>query len=419
VSVLGHFVTPSAALNPDVTTPQITFNGSSLTADVSSVISDVNLDRTIMGASTITVTCLDPYRTLLNSGIFKQRTTCTIDTLSFVLVEVTKTQDTIAAIFEDAVVNALRQKTGQRALTGPRRGDAIKLLLAEVPGLKATVYEGGVLQESVGRGTTDNPKEDSWTCIQRLANEVQWRAFSDGEEIFVGPDSWLIEQPVLATLQEFQNGVDNIDFDYDVGKPMTTATVSCLAELWDVPPGQPVALASMGVANGKWLVEEISRSIYFKDATITLAKPVAPLPEPSTTSNASSTTDAGSVTSLGLSDVQQKVVQFVINAIGTPYVWGGESPTGYDCSGLAQAAYKKAGIAIPRTTYAQYASLPHVNPPYQPADLIYFEPSAQGPGHVGIYVGNGQMVDAPHTGVPVRLDNVYSGVVGACRPVSS
>jgi len=84
-----------------------------------------------------------------------------------------------------------------------------------------------------------------------------------------------------------------------------------------------------------------------------------------------------------------------------PYVYGGTGPCadGFDCSGLAQAAWASAGLAIPRTTYDDWANLPHISlSALEPGDLIEFD----GEGHVAIYIGNGMIVDAPHTGADVE-----------------
>jgi cell wall-associated NlpC family hydrolase len=117
------------------------------------------------------------------------------------------------------------------------------------------------------------------------------------------------------------------------------------------------------------------------------------------------------------------IVSMARRYIGTPYVWGGESPKGFDCSGFAQYLYGKAGIRIPRTTYTQWnAPNAHAVPQSQlePGDLVFFRGSdSRGglPGHVGVYIGNGMMIDAPHTGSSVRVENVntFGGYMGARR----
>ena len=92
---------------------------------------------------------------------------------------------------------------------------------------------------------------------------------------------------------------------------------------------------------------------------------------------------------------------FAVSKLGCPYVYGATGPCndGYDCSGLAQAAWAAAGVSIPRTTYDDWASLPHVSmSSLVPGDLILFD----GEGHVAMYVGDGKIVDAPHTGAVVE-----------------
>jgi cell wall-associated NlpC family hydrolase len=94
---------------------------------------------------------------------------------------------------------------------------------------------------------------------------------------------------------------------------------------------------------------------------------------------------------------------FAVNAAmqQCPYAWGGTGPcqNGYDCSGLVQAAWASAGVAIPRTTYDDWASLPHVSTSsIEVGDLLLYS----GESHVAIYVGNGMIVDAPQAGMPVE-----------------
>ncbi|MFJ4836297.1 NlpC/P60 family protein [Streptomyces sp. NPDC088747] len=94
-------------------------------------------------------------------------------------------------------------------------------------------------------------------------------------------------------------------------------------------------------------------------------------------------------------------VSYAYGKLGAPYVWGATGPDAFDCSGLSQAAYRAAGIALPRTTYAQINAGSRVSrSELQPGDLVFFY---SGISHVGIYVGNGQMIHAPNSNAPVRL----------------
>lgn len=130
----------------------------------------------------------------------------------------------------------------------------------------------------------------------------------------------------------------------------------------------------------------------------------------------SATTAPGAATGSGLTGAS--VVADAEQYLGVPYQWGGTSPsTGFDCSGFVQHVYGDLGVSLPRTSEEQatvgtpVASVADA----EPGDLVFFEPSADGPGHVGIYIGNGQMIDAPHTGTDVQIQPV--GVPSAIRRI--
>jgi cell wall-associated NlpC family hydrolase len=100
------------------------------------------------------------------------------------------------------------------------------------------------------------------------------------------------------------------------------------------------------------------------------------------------------------------VVGIALAQLGTPYVWGGAAPGGFDCSGLVMWAYAQVGVSLPHSTYAQYAmGVPVSQDQLQPGDLVFFD----GVGHVGIYIGGGQFVHAPHTGDVVKVSSLSEG----------
>ncbi|WP_267244535.1 NlpC/P60 family protein [Streptomyces sp. PR69] len=162
---------------------------------------------------------------------------------------------------------------------------------------------------------------------------------------------------------------------------------------WD-PVDAVHAAARLLCANGARNGRDLRRAIWhynhsnaYVDHVLTIAaKYAASAPEPGTAAG--------------------KAVAFARAQIGTPYVWGGDGPAegGFDCSGLTQAAYRAAGISIPRVAQAQYDAGPRVprGVPLAPGDLLFFGPSPRNITHVSLYTGNGRAVDAPRPGKVVR-----------------
>jgi cell wall-associated NlpC family hydrolase len=126
--------------------------------------------------------------------------------------------------------------------------------------------------------------------------------------------------------------------------------------------------------------------------------------------------------SAGETPTEAAAVSDVMGFLGVPYVWGGESSQGFDCSGLVQAVYSEAGVSLPRVAQSQYDAGPAVSPGQAvvPGDLVFFGTGPEDVSHVGMYVGDGLMVDAPHTGADVRFDRVdgFEPIVGITAPGS-
>ena len=132
------------------------------------------------------------------------------------------------------------------------------------------------------------------------------------------------------------------------------------------------------------------------------------------------TSATGQTTNADPNAKQSTAVGYAQSQIGTNYVWGGEAKgQGFDCSGLVQAAYAAQGVNLPRVAQAQYDATMKVPQGQQlrSGDLVFFGSSNKDITHVGIYVGNGQMIDAPHSGAQVRTESYNWGdFVGATRP---
>jgi cell wall-associated NlpC family hydrolase len=114
----------------------------------------------------------------------------------------------------------------------------------------------------------------------------------------------------------------------------------------------------------------------------------------------------------------RRAVAAAKNQIGDPYRYGGTGPGSFDCSGLVQFAWKKAGVKLPRVASSQFARIRNKVSwkNLQPGDLMFFN----GLGHVGMYVGKGKMIHSPRTGERVRIDKLSNwrrtSFVGAVRP---
>jgi peptidoglycan DL-endopeptidase CwlO len=115
-------------------------------------------------------------------------------------------------------------------------------------------------------------------------------------------------------------------------------------------------------------------------------------------------------------NVHGGVVGIAMRYLGVPYVWGGASPRGFDCSGFVMYVFAQIGVSLPHSTYAMYnLGTPVSMSQLQPGDLVFFS----GLGHMGIYIGGGQFIHAPHTGDVVKISSLSgyysSAFVGARR----
>jgi len=122
--------------------------------------------------------------------------------------------------------------------------------------------------------------------------------------------------------------------------------------------------------------------------------------------------------------VAGKVIAYAEAQLGKPYQWGATGPAAFDCSGLVMMAYRAAGIFIPRTSQQQWASGTRIPAAQaQPGDLVFFagaDGTLTAPGHVGIVIGHGLMIDAPAPGLTVRVESYlnFPGLAGFTQPVT-
>lgn len=175
---------------------------------------------------------------------------------------------------------------------------------------------------------------------------------------------------------------------------------------------QPAAADSVTVTVTKLAAETNARS-----ATTGAAKKAAKKATKKATRKAVAKRKKLSKATLQLAKAQRAVTT-ARKQIGDPYRYGASGPGAFDCSGLVTYAWRKAGVRLPRTTWSirsavrKKVSWGH----FKPGDLIF----TSGGGHVGMYVGHGRMIHAPHSGTRVRIDKLDSyrraTFVGAVRP---
>lgn len=141
----------------------------------------------------------------------------------------------------------------------------------------------GLIEDKAGQPV--RKKEDTWACTQRLAEEVDFRSFFVSGTYYYISETDLLKQLPLATIREFQNGVNAINGQYDRAKKSATISLEVEVGRWAVPPGSVVVVADAGPFDGRWIVNEYERDLIGADrnARITLKKPRPKLPEPVST----------------------------------------------------------------------------------------------------------------------------------------
>jgi len=175
------------------------------------------------------------------------------------------------------------------------------------------------------------------------------------------------------------------------GSPLSLPSLESLRTML-APNLSPTSRPSFN--DGELVTQPTTATLSAASMTAATAPTVAARPAPA------ATPPPGPV-NLGPSPAVMTALTSALAVRGTPYVWGGASPGGFDCSGLVQWAYRRAGIALPRTSQQQ-SLVGQPVPPNQlrPGDLVFFYNTVH---HVGIYLGNGAVLNAPQSGDVVRI----------------
>lgn len=251
--------------------------------DLAGLNLSATISRDITQASTVTLSIADYNRTLLNSVVAQQKSVLTVGRLSFTLVKVTKSGNTLGLTFEDSLINGMRKLTGPiSAAPGVVTRSQFAQQLAFAAGVTIIAQPGSPAAEALTRGTTSNPNEDTWACLVRLAAAVGYRCFSDGVYVYFGSDAWLQNTVSIQgiVVSEFSDVCDGVNFDYDIGKLVATMTVDTYAGRWRQGPGGGVTVAGVGAASGPYIVQSISREFHRAPVVVTLVAPGPTLPEP-------------------------------------------------------------------------------------------------------------------------------------------
>jgi hypothetical protein len=294
---------------------RVRFKGQPIGITFADSISNIIVQRTMNGVATLTIQITDPTRKILNQFLtplaasisrnhFNIGGQLEVDGLSFTFVQFVKASDMMQLVFESTAINRLRHQRGQTKQTTNTAVTQFMAQLAGAVGYKlvgpdyATTFpliEKGKRATTVtlGRGTSTDANEDSWTCMSRIASSIGWRLWESADKIYFGPDEyWLgnlsvvnkhnippINKAVGRTLtkttqiNEFTREVQLVDYDWDVGKPYAQCNVTCMLDSWDYQLGEVVKVNNIGPGSGNWLVYSMQRDLFLPTGTLVLQVP--------------------------------------------------------------------------------------------------------------------------------------------------
>lgn len=285
----------------------LVLEGEARTSEISKVLQGASISRTIEGASTLTLEIYDDQRRLLHSGAFDNRVTAYVDSYTFELVKVRKLGHALTVVLEDLPVAALRRhKTPLKVAPNTTTHiDFAERLVREEPWIKFWVpeelrsAERTKVEIARGKPSAAGEEEDSWTALGRIAEERGWRRYvADNTTLTYITEEYLLKQPAEFQIRENTSGVENIDFDFDMGKPLAAVSMIVRAARWSLPIGSVVEILDVGPASGKWIVSNLTRSLFSLniEVKLTKARPVIPEPEPSVSASSSAGSGSGGST---------------------------------------------------------------------------------------------------------------------------
>lgn len=458
--------------------------GKGLEVELGGLVTSATLTESITGSSTLACTLKDDRRTALRSAVLQKFSRVTVMGDDYTLAAESTSSADLQVTFEDSTIARLRdqegliltklgsvtrtefarrlardagaQFTGQAdeiitsvaTLTTEAYGTSTDSVQAQyaaagltyIPGVSLPLSSASTkdrrgrvaAKTQISRGTTDNRDEDSQDCITRLAGDLRWRNFARKNRVWFGADTWvLLHRGKAIHVSELTAGVQWFNGTFDLRRASGNDASFVIEAPWAGVIGQAVVADDLGLLSGTWITTGIVRATSAEATTVNVSRAQADIPEPVSTADvATGTTGSAQLAAVGAGSAAAPgspaaiECAFALSMVGDRYVSGGEGPNVWDCSGLAQAACAAAGMTIPRTTYTQWAALPSVpSGQEQPGDLFFFNPDPKhggAPGHVAIYLGNGQIVQAlnPVVGVigPNPVSSAGTAFMGAKRP---
>lgn len=231
-----------------------------------------------------------------NWGSYENRHDPATSTRLFIIELAKENQRNPGASYWELCANVQRPREDLRQEYGKYRIEAERIVNAygEVPDVNTAnamnqniqggsdgsnyVFWRGKIEDR--HGNKIRKPENTWSCIQRLADDVDWRAFFVAGTFYYMSEADLFKQKPIGTITEFTDGVLRMNGNYDRNKKSATINLEAQIGKWAAAPGSVVVVKSMGPFNGRWLVNDFSRSLFETTASITLKKPRPNLPEP-------------------------------------------------------------------------------------------------------------------------------------------
>lgn len=412
-------------------------------ASLMSAMTSCTVTETMTGASSVEITLVDEDRRLLRSGLLTQRSTLVLDKAAYELAGVRKSGTSLSIVFEDITAAKLRRFDSFRKIAPGQMSRAAfvaQLVRSDAKWVRISTIVGPTAKVELTRGTAKSDEqaaepEDTWSAANRIMGEIQWRVWARRGTLHILPDTHLRKQSPYV-LREDSPGVDDIDLDYDVGKPTATATIAGRAGFRDLAPGTAIQLEGMGPGDRVWLVETITRSPFTEQVSIGLILPKPTLPEPIEVQRAEAESlgagggdgeggedgwdplnlpdDPDLSTGTASSDKQlERFVRIALQQRGKPYKWGASGPGSFDCSGLVQYAAGRAGYSgITKPTSHLYSlcrdrgQLISTDAAARTRGAVLLRINTGATNHVAISLGNGKTMEAMGSAYGCKIGNV-------------